>query len=177
MRCRSLFQSTSGSTPFGGSLGGKPRRIPNSLSISSSCCNLLVLSKNFPRFSQSHISKLIIPSVRYLSDKGHSLIPLLLTEKCSKHFISGWTLGNFSTLGHFRRKKRLFTLRVLGRIWSFMQSQSTKHSSLSRSLIESWISIKFSQQQMYNDSKFGAHKSGNLVMDWHLSKQILFKYL
>ena len=114
-------------------------KIPKQLFI------FLVLSKNFPRFSHSCIFNSIILSVRYLSDKGHSLILLSCTLKRSKHFISGWILGNFSSLGLHHRWKLFFNLRVLGRIWSFMQYLSSKHSSLSRSPIESWISIKFSQ--------------------------------
>ena len=105
----------------------------------------LGVSENLPSLSRPIISNLIILSVRYLSDKGHSLILLSCTVKPPKHFPSGWTLGNFSSLGHFSRKKLLFNLRVLGRIWGFMQWLRNQHSSLSRSSIESWISIKFSQ--------------------------------
>ena len=134
-------------------------------------------SGRYLRFWQSCKSKLWRP-VRYLIDEGNSRIPLWRKYKVLKHFISGWILGNFSSLKQSIRTKstRDFNLRVFGRIWSFSQPWRSHIWSLSRNPTDSWTLTKFWQKERSNSSRLGIHNLGNSVIDSHLLRLIYFKY-
>ena len=94
-------------------------------------------------------------------------------------FISGWILGNFTSLGHSWRLNcsRDFNIKFRGRIWSFLQQSRPHFLSFSWNPKDSWISTKFLQEKSSNVSKFGVHISGNFVINSQHLRLTSFKSL
>ena len=136
-----------------------------------------MLSGRYWRFS--HLSRLNVSSlVRCSIDEGNSLMPLSPKYKISKHPISEWKLGRFSSPEQLVRQKYLrdFNLSWLGRNWSFLQWARFHLLSFSRDPKYSSISTKFLQKARSKFSKFGARNLGNFVIYSQHSRLTSFKF-
>ena len=116
--------------------------------------------------------------MRNPNDEGNSLIAVSCICKTRKLSIPGWILGNFSSLRQPSRSKywRDFNMRLLGRIWSFLQELRSKDSSLNRDPTDWWTLTKFVHPERSNSFKFGVRNLGNFVMDSQHLRLICCKY-
>ena len=136
-----------------------------------------MLSGRSIRFWQLDTSNFSSP-VKYPIDEGNSLIQVPDINNICKLSIPGRILGNLTSLEQSRRSKyrRDFSLRLLGRIWSFSQPLSCKYSSLSRNPTDSWTSTKFLHLERSKCTKFGVFKAEKFTMASQDSHWIYFKF-